>query len=165
MHSGKLNWTELNWTELDRSVQFSSVQFPVVHWTGDELRPPATSHVPNCQECATAVAGRRWFSAQWKTELNWTERSSSVQFSSVQSSSVQFSFTLCIGLNRRAFVDNMSNSDIQLIIIIIIIIFFIINWVISNNRVSTSRTQNGRQPEKLELIELEAYCKDWNKTL
>ena len=39
--------------------------------------------VLGCQEPVTVVAARRRFNAQRKTELNSTERSSSVEFSSV----------------------------------------------------------------------------------
>jgi len=58
----------------------------------------STRVCPDCEEPATTanfvaessriVTGRRWFNAQWETELNWT----------VELSWVEFSFPLCIGL-------------------------------------------------------------------
>jgi len=75
----------------------SANQCNVCRWTttGDELRRLATAVSPglDCQEPATVGAARRRFNAQRKTELNSTERSSSVQLSWVE-----FSFPLCIGL-------------------------------------------------------------------
>jgi len=145
MHSGKLNWTELNWTGSFSSVQFSFLLCIEPATSCDHRRRRTFLTVKNVRRPSPVVAG-----SVHSGRLNWTELNdpvqfSSVQFSSVQSSSVQFSFTLCIGLNRRAFVDNMSNSDIQLILIIIIIIFFIINWVISNNRVQVEHKMAGNQ--------------------
>ena len=58
------------------------------NWTELFRRP---SPVLDCQEPATAVAGRRSSSPVQYTAENWTELNWTIQFSSVQLSSVQFS--------------------------------------------------------------------------
>jgi len=94
MHSRKLNWTQLNSTELDRSVKFSWVQFSFPLWI-----EPATScdarrrflTVKNRQRPSPVVASSQVVAVSMHSgKLNWTERSSSVEFSWVEFSSVQF---------------------------------------------------------------------------
>jgi len=76
----------------------SANQRSVCRWmkTGDDWGRPSEvcrrpSTVLDCQEPATAVAGRRSSSPVQCTAVNWTELNWTIQFSSVQSSSVQFS--------------------------------------------------------------------------
>jgi len=120
--------TELNSTQLNWIVQLSSVQFSPVHWTGDELRRPATSPSPvvaarrrvsssdwlaDSRECAPIVKklrrspisspNRRGSSPVQCTGENWTELNSTVQLSWVQ-----FSFQLCIDERTDARTDRLS---------------------------------------------------------
>ena len=100
----ELNSTQPNWTELDRSVQFSWVQFsfPLCIEPSTTCDDSATKLVVGAGSSLSRTCdGRRRSSPvqciaeNWtelnRTELNWTERSSSVQLSSVFRCALGFS--------------------------------------------------------------------------
>ena len=89
-----------------QKTEQNSVQF-IMHWTGDDLTVVTGSSqlrrhtqvnqpvnhetktddeivdcLPglDCHEPVTAVAARRWFNAQRKTEFNWTAQYGTVEF-------------------------------------------------------------------------------------
>jgi len=65
----KAQFTAENWTELNSTGSFNLVQFSAVHWTGDELRRPATAVAGSRQ--SRTVAARRRFSSNDRHCVDW----------------------------------------------------------------------------------------------